>query len=152
MHEGPKISNNLLEWITNSKAKQAKRLMFSTDNNIDLLSSLLREVRSYLELKYEYTRLDISERLAKLASVVLLSALTLLLAAFAALFASIAAAYALEPLVGSRVGAFLIMAGLYALLIPLIFRFREKLILRPVIRVIVKILLSTDKEQTSKTS
>ena len=55
---------------------------------------------------------------------------------------SFAAAYALQPLVGSLACAFLIVGGVYLLLLILIVLFRHQLIQRPLVKFLAHLLMS----------
>lgn len=114
--------------------------MFSNDQNIETISQLVQTLKHYIGLQQEYVKLDVIDKV-----VVLLKAcvIALIVAAFLAvilIFLSFAAAAALAPCVGQTV-AWLIVAGVYTVLLILIIIFRKRWIERPLVSFLAGILL-----------
>ena len=112
--------------------------MFSNDNNVETLAQLIERLKRYIGLQTEYVKLDVIEKVVRLfTAIAILTAIVGLLIYF-----SFAAAYALQPLVGSLACAFLIVGGVYLLLLILIVLFRHQLIQRPLVKFLAHLLMS----------
>ena len=110
--------------------------MFSNDNNVETLAQLIERLKRYIGLQTEYVKLNVIEKVVRLfTAIVGLLSLT-------AIYFSFAAAYALQPLVGSLACAFLIVGGVYLLLLILIVLFRHQLIQRPLVKFLARLLMS----------
>lgn len=114
--------------------------MFSNDKNIETIAQLVEEIKSYIGLKVEYTKLDAAEKIVRLLTVFTLTVVAFIIIMIMLLHLSFAAAYLLAPLVGGMGAAFCILTLLYLLLLVLLFVFRKKWIERPLVRFITSIL------------
>lgn len=115
--------------------------MLSSDKNVETIAQLIEAMKHYLGLQTEYVKLDVIEkvvRLLKAAALILLLSVILL---FVLLFASIGLALWLSPTLGC-VGAFFAVAGIYALILLVIYTFRRPWIERPLVRRLARLLMN----------
>lgn len=105
------------------------------------IKSLLEKSQDYLETKIEIAKLKTVNKSSDILStmIVLISVIFLGLLFF--LFISIGLALYLGSLAGSAHAGFFIMAGLYGVILLLIYLFREKWIKTPVTNLVIKKLL-----------
>ncbi len=90
-------------------------------------------LREYLQLQLDLLRLDLAERIAKVASA-LVSVLVLMIFALIGLFmTTIALALFLGQIWGSYALGFLSIAGFYFLLVAVLYAFKERLITNPIL-------------------
>ena len=105
--------------------------MFADDKSIENMQQLFIEFKKYLELQKEYTKLEVTEKLSKLLS-------TLLLVLFHLSFTLV---YILAPLVGGLMMSFALITCFHILLIVLLVLFRKKLIIDPTVKLIAELFL-----------
>lgn len=115
--------------------------MFSNDQNVETIGRLVDICKHYIGLQTEYVKLDVIEKVVRLltAIAILLSVVGLL--AMAAIYLSFAAAYALASVVGMTC-TFLIVGGIYVVLLFLIIILRHRLIERPLVKFLAHLLMS----------
>lgn len=114
--------------------------MLSSDENVETIGQLVESVKHYIGLRTKYAKLDVTEKVVRLlTALVMLVALSVLLM-FVLIYASLAAAYALEASVG-KPAAFLIVAAVYLVVLLSFFAFRKKWIERPLVKVLSDILM-----------
>ena len=90
--------------------------MLSSDKNVATIVELVAELKTYFELKKDYLKVDLVEKVVKLVTA-LAVAVTLLIITVAVLFYfSMAAVYWMAPFVG-QAAAFAIMASFFLLLL-----------------------------------
>ena len=94
-------------------------------------------------------RLSAAERLTLLLSAIAVAAIAAVLVTAALLFASIGAAQLLASITPD--GAYFIVAGFYALLLPLLFLLRRPLIVDPVSRLVTRLLVPPPQETPVET-
>lgn len=117
--------------------------MFADDRSIENMQQLVAELKKYLMLQKEYMKLEITEKLSKLLSTLLLAALVVMLGVAVLFYLSFTLVYVLAPLVGGLMGSFAIITCFHLLLIVLLVLFRKKLIIEPVVRLIAGLFLET---------
>jgi len=107
---------------------------------LDEINKVKEDLRDYIEVKFDLLRLQIAENLSgiltKTATVVILGFLLF----FILLFLSLAAGYYCATLLGSNELGFLCVAGFYGLVLVLFLLFKKKIIERPIIKAIVRLL------------
>ena len=86
------------------------------------------------------------DNLATLFNTVFGVIVIMVLLSFVVMFLGIAATWGLAELIGSLVGATLIMASVFLIAAILVYAFRKKLIINPVVRMLSKIMFETDKD------
>ena len=115
--------------------------MPNTDNNNGgLYSTLWRLARRILKLRVELVRLTIAERLTRLFVSILSTALLIILGAFVLAFISTAAVDLLTEALPSWVAS-LIIAGVYVLVILVVYLLRRPLIINPIARFVSRLIL-----------
>lgn len=120
--------------------------MFS-DKTITSIKDLFDEIKTYLVLQKEYTKLEITEKLTILFSALVLIILFVILGMVALFFILLATAYGLTPYVGS-VGLSCLIIGAFSLvLILLIYLFRKRLIISPIVNFMVNLFLGDSKKE-----
>lgn len=117
--------------------------MFADDTSIENMQQLFREFKKYLELQKEYTKLEVTEKLSKLLSTLLLILVVIVLGVVVLFHLSCTLAYVLAPMVGGLMMSFALLTGFHVLLIVLIILFRKKLIIAPTVKLIAELFLDT---------
>lgn len=115
--------------------------MFADDKSMDNIQQLFLEIKKYMELQKEYTKLELTEKLGILLSTLILVLLIITLGMVALFYASFMLAYILEPYVGGLMFSFAIIAGFHILLIGLLVYFRQKWIVNPMVRFLAGLFL-----------
>ena len=118
----------------------------SHNNFVDQYTRIKDFVTKYLSLKGELLKLNILEKSTMILGHFVLLIICLLLACFALLAFSFALAYLLGAWLNNFFIAFIIVAGLYILLIALIYAFRFKIIINPILRALERMLFLNDEE------
>lgn len=112
-----------------------------------LVIRLISNARSYLTSAAELYRLNMVEKLSRSVTFFISSVLFTMLVVFLFFFLSIAGALYLGMLMGGDfIGAFLILAGFYLILLILAIVFRERIIDRNVLRNISRIIEDGEDE------
>lgn len=115
--------------------------MFSSDENIETLAQLVDVLKHYVGLKAEYVKLDVIEKTVRLLTALTLVVLFCVLCILTIVPLSFAVAFWLGPLIGMA-WAFALVGVFYLLLIVLLAMFRHRLIERPLVRFLARLLLS----------
>ena len=115
--------------------------MFADDKSIENMQQLFMEVKKYLELQKEYTKLEVTEKLSKLLSTLLLVLLGFILGVGVLFHLSFRRVYILAPLVVGLMMSFALIACFHILLIVLLVLFRKKLIIDPTVKLIAELFL-----------
>ena len=116
--------------------------MFADDKSIENFQQLFFEFKKYLELQKEYTKLEITEKLAILLSTLIMVLVLVILAMVALFYLLFALAYILEPIVGGLMISFSIIAGINILLIIAVIIFRKQLIISPMVNFLAGLFLT----------
>lgn len=116
--------------------------MFADDKSIENFQQLFFEFKKYLELQKEYTKLELTEKLTILLSTLIMVLVLVTLAMMALFYLLFALAYILEPIVGGLMVSFAIIAGINVLLIALIFIFRKRFIISPIVNFLAGLFLN----------
>lgn len=128
------------------KAKSAFSLfktmpMFANDKSIDTLTELFREVKNYLKLQGEYTKLDLVEKLTILLSTLTLIFILIILGTMAAFYLSFMLVYVLASATGSLVAGYAIIGGGLILIALIVYRLRKRLIFQPMVNFLARLFL-----------
>ena len=102
------------------------------------------DIKQYINLKLEYYRLDGIEKGSLFLGNFLMVFVCIILACFALLCLSFAGAYLLGDLLGSSAWGFVLTALVYVVLIAVIIRFKEPLLINPMIRILDTTLFKSD--------
>lgn len=120
--------------------------MFSDDKNIENLQQLYEDVKKYILLQKEYTKLELVEKLTILISTLIMVLVLVILGMISLFYLLFTLAYILEPLVGGLKISFAIIAGVNILLILLVFFFRNKLIVKPMVNFLANLFFNDSKK------
>lgn len=116
--------------------------MFADDKSIENFQQLFFEFKKYLELQKEYTKIEITEKLAILLSTLIMILVLIILCMVALFYLLFALAYVLEPVVGGLMVSFSIIAGINLLLIAIVIIFRKKFIITPMVNFLANLFLT----------
>ncbi|HNW57994.1 MAG TPA: phage holin family protein [Bacteroidales bacterium] len=107
---------------------------------LDEINKVKDDIRDYIEVKFDLLRLQIAENLSgilsKTATLVILGYLLF----FILLFLSLAAGFYCATLLGSNEAGFLCVAGFYGLVLILFLLLKKKIVEKPIIKAIVRLL------------
>ena len=120
--------------------------MFADDKNIDNLQQLFLEFKKYLQMQKEYTKLELTEKLSVLLSTLILVLLVVTVGMVSLFYASFMLAYILEPYVGGLMVSFGLIASFHLLLIVLLFIFKKKWIINPMVRFLAELFLENHQK------
>ena len=115
--------------------------MLSSDQNIETISQLIEMVKHNIELRKEYTKRDVVEKVVRLLSASALALLLTVIIAAILLFASAGAAVWLSQFIGLTQSLFAI-SGAYLLLLLIIYGSRKSWIERPLVKYLSRLLLN----------
>ena len=116
--------------------------MFSDDKNIENLQQLYADVKQYISLQKEYTKLELVEKLTILISTLITALVLIILGMISLFYLLFTLAYILEPFVGGLKISFAIIAGVNILLILFVVYFRKKLIIKPMVNFLANLFLN----------
>jgi len=115
--------------------------MLSSDKNIETITQLIEMVKHNFELRKEYAKLDIVEKVVRLLSAIALAATLTIILAILLFFLSVAFAVWISQFTGLTL-ALLIVAGVYLLLFLVVYSSRKSWIERPLVKYLSRILLN----------
>ncbi|MBQ8463777.1 MAG: phage holin family protein [Prevotella sp.] len=115
--------------------------MLSSDKNIETISQLIEMVKHNVELRKEYAKLDIVDKVVRLISAATLTLVIIVIVAAALLFASAAVAVWLSAYTGLAL-ALLSVAGFYLLVLLVVYLSRKSWIERPLVKYLSRLLLN----------
>ena len=114
--------------------------MFSTDKNIETIADLIEVIKKYIGLQTNYLKLDVIDKIVRLLTALIMTAVLSILLFLGIIYMSFAAAYALEPVVGTAL-AFAIIALAYFFVLVLCVIFRKSWIERPLVKFLASMLM-----------
>lgn len=115
--------------------------MFSNDSNVESIGKLVEVIKHYIGLRTEHAKLDVSEKVVRLFTVISMTVILGLLLMLMLIYLSFAGAYALAPLLGVA-GAFATIAAFYLLVFILCIIFKEKWIEKPLVKFLTSLLMN----------
>lgn len=115
--------------------------MLSSDKNVESIAQLVETVKSYVGLQGEYLKLDVIEKIVRLATALTLAFVFLLLTIAFLFYLSFACVYWLVPFTGTAL-AFFIMALFFLAILALVYFNRRAWIERPLVRFLASVLLN----------
>ena len=122
--------------------------MFSNSKNIESIGKLLLEFKKYLELQKEFVKLDATEKMTVILSVILIVTVLLLLGSIVLLFLTFALAYYLGDVLGSLSLGFGLISAFILLLTVIFYLNRNRMVIQPMACFMTKLILT--KEDGSK--
>ncbi|MEG1546598.1 MAG: phage holin family protein [Bacteroides sp.] len=120
--------------------------MFTDEKSIDSFRQLLAEIKKYIALQKEYTKIELVEKLTILLSTLIMVLVFIILGIVALFYLLFALAYILEPIVGGLTMSFSIIGGINILLIVFIAIFRKKLIINPMVNFLANLFLNNSNK------
>ena len=102
---------------------------------------LWADLKKYLTLQIDYAKLTTVEKLVVLLSAIAMVAVMLILGACVLFYLSFAVVFMLSDAIGSTWGAYLIVSGIFLVLMLVVYALRQKLILDPVSRFLTRLFL-----------
>lgn len=115
--------------------------MLSNDKNIETIAQLVDQLKHYAELQKEYVKLDVIEKVVRLATVGAMVLVVLVLLMPIVIFLSMAAAHAISPWVGSA-WSYVIIVAFYILLLVFILLNRRRWVEKPLVHFLADLLLN----------
>lgn len=115
--------------------------MLSSDKNVETISQLIEMVKHNLELRKEYAKLDVVDKVVRLLSAATLAFILIVITAAILLFLSASIASWLSTYIGIPM-ALLAMAGFYLLLLLIVYMSRKSWIERPLVKYLSRLLLN----------
>ncbi len=112
----------------------------------DNVSSLTENVKDYVNLRIDYIKILLTEKIAKLASFFLISVIFFILAMFLILFISFAFVFWFGEEVGPTFVGSLIIVGAYIVIALLIYGMRYKWFINPLVKHLAKIIMEEENE------
>ena len=114
----------------------------------ETIDNLRNTAVDYIDTQVKLLKLQAAEKISGLLSSLVAYLVLFFFLTFFLLFASIAGAYVLSDIIGKPYTGFLIVAGFYFLVGIAIYRWRDRLLKRPLLDAIVRQLF---KDRTDKT-
>ena len=124
--------------------------MFANDKSIETLGQLFEECKNYILLQKEYMRLELVEKLTVLSSTCIMVVIAIILGMMALFYLSFSVAYILAPHVGGLTVSFAIITAFLLLLLAVVYVFRKQLIVRPLVRFMANLFMSSEETDTDK--
>lgn len=111
------------------------------------MDSLFNEIRTYLVTKYKITRLELSEKIIIAINLIFQVIIIIMLSSIILIVLSFALGNYLGSCLNNAGSGFLIVSGIDILLLLTFIIFRKTLILKPLSRVLIKLLLNENREE-----
>ena len=121
--------------------------MATTD---ELIVKLIASVKRYAGLRGRYIKLDLSEKLTLLLTVLILGAVLVVIGLIAVIFLSLTLYAALHAWLDSACAAYAIVAGLFIAFCLLIYAMRQRWIVGPLSRFFTHLLLDQENEKSPR--
>ena len=121
--------------------KKPQTKMLSSDKNVETISQLIEMVKHNIELRKEYFKLDIVDKVVRILSAAALFLIITIILAAVLLFASAGAAVWLSQFIGIA-WSLLAVAGAYLLLLLIVYVSRKSWIERPLVKYLSRLLLN----------
>ena len=118
------------------------KTMFSDDQNIDNLQQLYADIKKYIILQKDYTKLEIVEKMTILISTFTMVLILVVLGMIALFYLLFAFAHFLAPMVGGLQYSFVIITGITFLLMAIAYFFRKKLFINPMVNFLANLFLN----------
>ena len=109
------------------------------------MEDLAGHVREFVYTQVDLLKLCAAEKISSLLATLIAGRIVAIVFVFFLVFSSIAGAYVLSSWIGVTYSGFLIVAGIYLLTGFVIWIKKERLIRRPVMKSIIKLLFNTQK-------
>ena len=117
--------------------------MLSSDKHVATLTELIAQLKVYIELKKDYLKADLVEKIVRLTTALAVAVTLLILTVAVMFYLTLALVHWMAPVTGLAAAFGIVGLALLALLI-LVVLFRKAWIERPLVRVLAEILLEED--------
>lgn len=117
---------------------------------LDELDDLRKDLQEYIGVRFDLLRLHAAENLSRIFSNAAVIAVTAYLLFLIIIFISFAAGYYLGSVLDSTELGFLCVAGFYFLLLILFLALRKRLIERPVVKGVIRMLFPKFNDDETK--
>ena len=117
---------------------------------LDEINEIKKDVLEFIEVKLDLIRLHAAENLSRIFSKVAIIAVTGYLLFLIVMFLSFAAGYFIGSLLKSNELGFLCVAGFYFLLLILFLVYRKRIVERPIIKALVRLLFPKFEDDEKK--
>ena len=117
------------------------------DEQKNYFEELRTKLESYIQNRILLIKLQVVEKISRLAAGMFAGLMIMILSFFVLLFISIMAAYYLAGLAGSNFIGFGIVAGFYVLLLVLIIVFRKNVIEKRIINMIIEVFFDKNEDK-----
>lgn len=107
---------------------------------------LWSQVRNYISLQYDYSKLTLAEKMTILLSKVIIIALSLVLGACILFLLSAALVVAISKSTGNEILAYLIVSTMLVVLFFVLYALRARIVVNPVSRFITKLFYQNSEE------
>jgi hypothetical protein len=107
---------------------------------IENIENIRREIQEYVEVKFDLIRLHTAENLSRILTSMTTVVIGGYLLFLILMFLSFAAGFFFGSLLGSNEAGFLCVAGFYFILLVIFLVFRKKIVERPIIKAVVRLL------------
>lgn len=124
--------------------------MFANDKSIKTLGQLFEECKKYILLQKEYMRLELVEKLTILSATCIMVVIGIILSMIALFYLSFCIAYIMAPHVGGLTVSFAIITVFILLLLAIVYIFRKKLIIQPVVKFMANLFMSPEETESDK--
>jgi len=114
-----------------------------------MIKELSQDIRKYIQLNWDYAKLEGLEVIVKVSSFLLISIITIIMLSIMILLLSLGLSAYLGELMDSAHLGYFIIGGVYVLLGGIIFLFRKQLLTDPILRLILK-QIAQDNTQRSQ--
>jgi len=112
----------------------------------DNFSSMTENVRDYVNLRIDYIKLLLTEKIARLASFFMITVIFFILGMFLILFVSFAFVFWYGEEIGPAYIGALIIVAFYLIMGSVIYGMRNKLFINPMVKRLAKIIMEGENE------
>ena len=112
----------------------------SMSSSTPSLRQIMAEIKQYLSLQFEWVKLDSVEKLTRIVSMLAVMFISIFLVAGIFIYLSLAAVYLLAPHFG-MILSFVMISGIFFVLLLLVWILRTPLIVNPVLRFFYKLFI-----------
>ena len=116
----------------------------------ELVEILYKDFRKYIDLKLDYYKLDLIERLVLLLTKIFSIAVIWVVVIMFAFYASMTLGFFLGDLLGAYYWGFLIVSGVILLFGSIIILFRRPIITNPIINVLIEAVFKTKEKNRNE--
>ncbi len=113
-------------------------------------SELIEQIKLYINLRMKHYKLSAGEKVIELFSTLAAGMIFWIIAFIIMIFGGFALAFWLGEIIQNLALGFLIVTGIFVLLIIIVYIFRQALILDPIARILVPLFEIEEKKETDE--